>query len=166
MKRIAVAFGLVLALAAGIAQAQRNEVSVYGAWNSLSSGGMDLDISIFSLNYGYYFNQQFVGTIGIGQIDTKAGNGPQSRDYTNVEFGAKFYFGGPFRQGQFVPFLDGGIGLWDSRNSKDTSWRIGVGGSFFVSESTSIDPTFSYINIQSSPKTNGHIIGLRFTTRF
>ncbi len=163
MKRIAVAFGLVLALVAGIAQAQRNEVSLYGAWNSLSSGGTDLDISIFSLTYGYYFNQQFVGTISIGQVDTKAGN--QSSDYSNFELGAKFYFGGPFRQGQFVPFVDGGIGLWDSRNSKDASWRIGVGGSFFVTESTSIDPTFSYINIQSSPKTNGHIIGLRFTTR-
>ena len=164
MKKVAVAFGLVLALAAGMAQAQRYEVSFYGAWNSLAAGGNDYGISIFSLNYGYYFSQQLVGTIGIGQVDTRAGNQPS--DYSNIEFGAKYYFGGPIRSGQFVPFVDGGVGLWDSRNSKDTSWRLGVGGSYFVTETTSVDPTFSYINIQSSPKTNGHIIGVRFTTRF
>lgn len=164
MRKVALALGLVLGLAFGQAQAERNEVSVYGAWNSLSAGGRELDINIFNLNYGYYFNQQLVGTIGIGRVDTKAGD--QSSDYWNVEFGAKYYFGGPFRPGQFVPFVDGGVGLWDSRNSKDTSWRIGVGGSLFLNETTSVDPTFSYISIQSHPKTNGHIFGLRLTTRF
>ena len=166
MRKVALALGLVLGLAFGHAQAQRHEVSVYGAWNSLAAGGNDYDISIFSLNYGYYFSQQLVGTIGIGQVDTRVGNQSSASDYSNVEFGAKYYFGGPFRSGQFVPFVDGGLGLWDSRNSKDTSWRLGVGGSYFVTETTSVDPTFSYINIQSSPKTNGHIIGVRFTTRF
>ena len=164
MRKVALTLGLVLGLAFGQAQAERNEVSVYGAWNSLSAGGRELDINIFNASYGYHFNQQLVGTIGIGQVDTKAGD--QSSDYWNVEFGAKYYFGGPFSRGQFVPFLDGGVGLWDSRNSKDTSWRIGVGGSFFLNETTSVDPTFSYISIQSSPKTNGHIFGLRLTTRF
>ena len=164
MRKVALALGLVLGLAFGTAQAERNEVSVYGAWNSLSAGGTELDINIFNVNYGYYLNQQLVGTIGIGQVDTKAGG--QSSDYWNVEFGAKFYFGGPFRAGQFVPFVDGGVGLWDSRNSKDASWRIGFGGSFFLNETTSVDPSFSYINIQSHPKTNGHIFGLRLTARF
>ena len=164
MRKVALALGLVLGLAFGHAQAQRHEVSVYGAWNSLAAGGNDYDISIFSLNYGYYFSQQLVGTIGISQFDTRGGN--NSNDFSNVEAGVKYYFGGPFRSGQFVPFVDGGVGLWDSRNSKDTSWRLGLGGSYFVSDTTSVDPTFSYISIQSSPSTKGHIIGVRFTTRF
>ena len=40
------------------------------------------------------------------------------------------------------------------------------GGAYFITEATSIDPTISYVNIQSSPKTNGHIFGVRITTRF
>jgi hypothetical protein len=166
VKKFAVMLGLFLSLAAGAAQAQRNELSAFGAWNSLSSGGRDFDVTILNVNYGYYFTPQFVGTLGVTRIDTDNGGG-SSADFTTFEAGAKFYFAAP-RQGNFTPFIDGGIGIWDNKatNSTDTSWRIGVGGAYFITEATSIDPTISYINIQSSPKTNGHIFGVRITTRF
>ena len=166
MKKLAVILGCFLALAAGAAQAQKNELSAFGAWNSLSSGGQSYDLTILNVNYGYYFTQQFVGTIGLTRIDSD-NNGAGPADYTAGELGVKFYFGAP-RQGNLVPFIDGGIGIWDNkpRNSTDTSWRIGFGGSYFITEATSIDPTISYVNIQSDPKTNGHIFGVRITTRF
>jgi hypothetical protein len=167
VKKFTAILGLFLALAAGGAHAQRNELSAYGAWNSLSSGGQSYDLTILNVAYGYYFNQQLVGTLGVTRIDSDNGNGGGSADYTSLEAGVKFYFGPP-KQGNFTPFIDGGIGLWDNkaRNSTDTSWRLGVGGAYFITEATSIDPTISYVNIQSSPKTNGHIFGLRLTTRF
>ena len=163
MKKFAAILGLFLALAAGGAQAQRNELSAFGAWNSLSQGGTDLDMTILNVNYGYYFGPQVVGTLGVTRIDTDTGN--SKIDYTTLELGVKFYFATP-KQGALVPFIDGGIGIWDSRSSTDTSWRIGFGGAYFLNESTSIDPTISYVSVQSSPKTNGHIFGLRLTTRF
>jgi len=166
VKKLAVILGIVLTLATGAAQAQKNELYAFGAWNSLSSGGQSYDLTILNVNYGYYFTQQFVGTLGLTRVDSDNG-GAGSADYTAVEAGAKFYFGAP-RQGNFTPFIDGGIGVWDNkpRNSTDTSWRIGIGGAYFITETTSIDPTISYINIQSDPKTNGHIFGVRITTRF
>jgi len=166
VKKLAVILGLFLTLGAGAAQAQKNELSAFGAWNSLSSGGSSYDLTILNVAYGYYFTQQFVGTLGFTRFDSD-NNGAGPADYTAGELGAKFYFGAP-RQGNFVPFVDGGIGIWDNkpRNSTDTSWRIGFGGAYFITEATSIDPTISYINIQSDPKTNGHIFGVRITTRF
>ena len=167
MKKLAVILGLFLTLAAGAAQAQKNEISAFGAWNSLSSGGRDFDLSILNVNYGYYFGPQVVGTRGVTRINSDNGGGAGSADYTSVEAGVKFYFGTP-KQGNFTPFIDGAIGIWDNKatSSTDTSWRIGVGGAYFITEATSFDPTISYVSIQSSPKTNGHIFGVRLTTRF
>ncbi len=163
MRKVALALGLVLGLAFGPAQAQRNELSVFGTWNSLSgSGGTrdhDWNMNFFQINYGYYFGPQVVGTLGWQRL-AKLGD----RNFDIVDAGVKYYFGS-FRQGQFAPFVEGGIGLANF-NGHDPAWRIGLGGSYFVTDSTSVDPTFTYFSVASGDRLNGHIIGLRITTRF
>ena len=163
MRKIALALGIILCLSAGQALAQRHELSGFGTWNSLSgSGGTrnhDWDVTYLQLNYGYYFGPQLVGTLGyqrLGKVNDK--------NYDIFDVGAKYYFG-TFRAGNFLPFVEGGLGLYDF-NGKDLGWRVGVGGSYMVTESTSIDPTFTYLSTLSGDKLNGHILGLRFTTRF
>ena len=163
MRKIALI--LVLALFAGqtLAQAQRNEVSGFGTWNSLSgSGGTrnhDWDMNYLQLNYGYYFNQNFVGTLGWQRL-SKMGD----KNYDILDVGVKYYFG-TMRQGAFLPFVEAGLGLYDF-NGNDLGYRVGIGGSWMVTDQTSIDPTFNYLSTASGDKLNGHIIGLRITTRF
>jgi outer membrane protein with beta-barrel domain len=163
MRTSVLALGLVLALVAGAAQAQRHEVSAFGTWNSLSgSGGTrnhDWDMNYFQLNYGYYFGPQLVGTLGWQRL-TKLGD----LNFQIIDAGVKYYFG-TFKQGQFAPFVEAGVGLADF-NGTDPAWRVGLGGSYFVTDSTSVDPTFTYFSVASGDRLNGHIIGLRITTRF
>ena len=163
MRKIGIVLGLILCLAAGQALAQRNELSAFGTWSSLSgSGGTrdhDWNMSFFQINYGYYFGPQLVGTLG-WQRFAKVGD----KKYRIADAGAKLYFGS-FQKGQFAPFIEGGIGLADF-NGHDLAWRVGLGGSYFLTESTSVDPTFTYFSVASGDRLNGHIIGLRLTARF
>jgi hypothetical protein len=163
MRKIALALGIVLLLAAGQSFAQRNEISGFGTWNSLSgSGGTrdhDWDMNYLQLSYGYYFSQNLVGTLGWQRL-SKMGD----KNFDIADVGAKYYFG-TFKQGAFLPFVEGGIGLYDF-NGTDLGWRVGVGGSWMITESTSIDPTFNYLSTASGDKLNGHILGLRITVRF
>jgi hypothetical protein len=163
MRKIVLALGIMLALTAGQAAAQRHEVSAFGTWNSLSgSGGTrdhDWDMSYVNLGYGYFFGPQLAATVNWQRL-AKVGD----KNYDILDVGAKYYFGA-FKQGQLAAFIEGGLGLADF-NGNDLAWRIGFGASYFLTDSTSIDPSFTYLQVASGDKLNGHIIGLRLTTRF
>ena len=165
MKKVLISFGIVLALLAGQASAQalRNEVSAFGTWNSLSgSSGTrdhDWDMRYLQLNYGRYFSENLAIIAGYSKL-SKAGD----KDFDIVELGGKFSMGN-VRQGNFVPYIEGALGLFDF-NGNDIGFRVGVGASYMVTDSTSVDPYFSYLTTLSGDKLNGHIIGLRLATRF
>lgn len=165
MRKISLALGIVLALLAGqvMAQAQRNEVSVFGTWNSLSgSGGTrpgDWDMRYLQLNYGRYFSENFAVIAGYSTL-SKMGD----KNFDILELGGKFSMGN-VRQGNFVPYIEGALGLFDF-NGNDLGFRLGIGASYMVTDSTSVDPYFSYLTTVSGDKLNGHIIGLRLATRF
>ncbi len=165
MRKISLALGIVLALLAGqaMAQAQRNEVSVFGTWNSLSgSNGTrdhDWDMRYLQLNYGRYFSENFAVIVGYSKL-AKMGD----KNFDILEFGGKFSMGN-VRQGSFVPYIEGALGLFDF-NGNDLGLRLGIGASYMVTDSTSVDPYFSYLTTLSGDKLNGHIIGLRLATRF
>ena len=164
MRRIILALGILLALGSSHALAQhRHELSAFGNWANLSGGGgtrdHDWDYSFFNVNYGYHFGPQLVGTAGYQRL-----NNVGDKNYDILEGGAKFYFG-EFRQGNFLPFIDGAISLADF-NGNDLGWRVGVGGSYMVSDRTSIDPYFTYMRLATGDNLRGHLFGVRFTTRF
>lgn len=163
MRKIALALGIILCVATGQALAQRHEVSGFGTWNSLSGNGgtrdHDWDMSYLQLNYGYFFSQNLVGTLGYQKL-SKMGD----KNYDIADVGAKYYFG-TFKQGNFLPFVEAGLGLYDF-NGTDLGWRAGFGGSWMITDSTSVDPTFTYLSTASGDKLNGHIIGLRISVRF
>jgi opacity protein-like surface antigen len=165
MRKIALALGIILYLAAGqaLAQAQRNEVSVFGTWNSLSgSGGTrdhDWDMRYLQLNYGRYFSENFAVIAGYSKL-SKMGD----KNFDIFELGGKFSMGN-VRQGNFVPYVEAALGLFDF-NGNDPGLRVGIGASYMVTDSTSVDPYFSYLTTLSGDKLNGHIIGLRLATRF
>ena len=165
MRKIALILGIVLALGAGsvLAQAQRNEVSAFGTWNSLSgSGGTrdhDWDMTYLQLQYARYFSENFAVLLGYSKLGKMDG-----KDFDIAEIGAKFSMGN-VRQGNFVPYVEAALGLFDF-NGNDLGLRLGIGVSYMVTESTSVDPSFSYLTTLSGDKLNGHIIGLRFATRF
>ena len=165
MRKIALVLGIVLALLAGQASAQalRNELSVFGTWNSLSgSGGTrdhDWDMRYLQLNYARYFSENIAVIAGYSQL-SKMGD----KDFDILELGGKFSMGN-VRQGNFVPYIEGALGLFDF-NGNDVGFRIGIGASYMVIDSTSVDSYFSYLTTISGDKLNGHIIGLRLATRF
>ena len=165
MKKVLFTLGILLGLAAtqASAQALRNEVSGFGTWNSLSgSGGTrdhDWDVTYLQVNYGYYFSENVAGILGYSKL-SKMGD----KNYDIVEVGAKLSMGN-VRQGNFVPYVEGALGLYDF-NGNDLGIRLGIGASYMVTDATSIDPHFSYLTTVSGDKLNGHIIGLRLATRF
>jgi Outer membrane protein beta-barrel domain len=167
MRRIACAIGVMLALAASqvFAQGFRHEISGGGSYQSLSRNGVDTKTGQFGIAYGYYFTPQVVGTLGLNYVTTD--DGTTKRDFTDLEVGAKYYFGTGFRRGALVPFADAAIGLSDTPSDTDTRFRLGVGASYFLNDSTSIDPSLSYVNIATSGgKTDGFLFGVRLTARF
>ena len=165
MRKITLALGTVLALLAGqaTAQALRNEVSIFGTWNSLSgsSGTRDheWDMRYLQLNYARYFSENIAVIAGYSKLP-KMGD----KDFDILEIGGKFSMGN-VKQGSFVPYIEGALGLFDF-NGNDLGFRLGVGASYMVTDSTSVDPYFSYLTTVSGDKLNGHIIGLRLATRF
>lgn len=164
MKKVLFAIGIVLALAGqASAQALRNEVSAFGTWNSLSgSGGTrdhDWDMRYLQLNYARYLSENLAVIAGY----SKLGN-MNDKDYDILEVGAKLSLGN-VRQGNFVPYVEGALGLFDF-NGNDLGLRVGVGAAYMVTDATSIDPHFSYLTTLSGDKLRGHILGLRIATRF
>ena len=163
MKKVLFAVAILLAAGQASAQALRNEVSAFGTWNSLSgSGGTrshDWDMRYLQLNYARYFDENAALIAGYSKLGKM-----NDKDYDILEFGAKFAFG-TVRQGNFVPYVEGTLGLYDF-NGNDVGLRVGIGAAYMVTDSTSVDPYFSYLTTLSGDKLNGHIIGLRLATRF
>lgn len=168
MKKIAIASGLALALFGGqaLAQQQRNEVSFFAQFEQSETSRSDSSNTFAGATYGYYFTPRLVGTVGFFIFGFESGNTTSTT--TDWELGAKYYFGG-FQRGAFVPFVDGAFGTTFISNGIADSfmrWRVGVGASIFISESTSIDPSLSYFAIQTDDETTGIRLGVRLTTRF
>ena len=164
MRRIALAVGLTLALAASqvFAQGFRSEISGGGSYQSLERNSAKTKIASWNIAYGYYFSAQLVGTLGINYFKIDPGF-----DQTDLEVGAKYYFGTGFRRGALVPFADAAIGVSDLRDDTDMRLRIGVGAAYFLNDATSIDPSISYVRVSTSPeKTDGFLFGVRLTVRF
>jgi opacity protein-like surface antigen len=165
MRKITLTLGIALALLAGqaTAQALRNEVSIFGTWNSLSgsSGTRDheWDMRYLQLNYARYFSENIALIVGYSSLSKMGG-----KDFDIAEVGGKFSMGN-VKQGNFVPYIEGALGLFDF-NGNDLGLRLGIGASYMVTDSTSVDPYFSYLTTLSGDKLNGHIIGLRLATRF
>ena len=165
MRKISLALGIVLALLAGQASAQalRNEVSAFGTWNSLSGNSgtrdHDWDMTYLQLQYGRYFSENIAVIAGYSKLG-KMGD----KNFDIVELGGKFSMGN-VRQGNFVPYIEGALGLFDF-NGNDLGFRVGIGASYMVTDATSVDPYFSYLSTISGDKLNGHILGLRLATRF
>jgi opacity protein-like surface antigen len=165
MRKIALTLGIVLALAASqaMAQALRNEISAFGTWNSLSGNSgtrdHDWDMKYLQLNYARYLSENIAVIAGYSKLGNMNG-----KDFDIVELGGKFSMGN-VKQGQFVPYIEGALGLFDF-NGNDLGLRVGIGASYMITDSTSVDPYFSYLTTISGDKLNGHIIGLRLATRF
>ena len=155
-----------LALPAAAQMTFRHEVSGMGSYSSLERSGTDVTVSTWMLNYGYYFSPQIVGTVGVMRTDVEI-EGTES-DSTDLDLGVKYYLNSNFRRGALVPFVDGAIGVADSGgDDSDMKIRIGVGASYFINDSVSVDPSFSYVRISTEPgKTSGWLFGLRLTARF
>jgi hypothetical protein len=113
----------------------------------------------FQVNYGRYFSENFAVIAGYSTL-SKMGD----KNFDIVELGGKFSMGN-VKQGSFVPYIEGALGVFDF-NGNDLGIRLGIGASYMVTDSTSVDPYFSYLSTLSGDKLNGHIIGLRFATRF
>jgi hypothetical protein len=182
MRKIAVALGAVAALTASqaFAQAQRNEVSAFASFQhtttSTNTGGSDITTNNYLVNgsYGYYFSPQLVGTVGLTYNLTEGGAGDAGKSSTTfLEVGAKYYFGN-FRRSAWVPFVTGAVGVVSFSNSDSGSggeFHAGGGVSYFLTESTSIDPSIEYLyykfSIGGTDITNkGYQALLRMTTRF
>ena len=168
-KTILLALVSILTAASGAASAQaRYEASAFGTWNSLSgSSGTrdhDWDASYLQLNLGYYIGPQLVGFLGyerMGKVRTASG---EDKSFSIVDAGLKYYIGS-MQKGQFAGFVEGAIGLANF-NGSDLALRVGLGGSYFLTDSVSVDPSFTYLKILTGDNLNGHIIGLRLTARF
>lgn len=169
MKPALIAVALAAAALALPAQAQQNfrhEISGSGSYSSLERNNVSVEVGSWVLNYGHYFSRQLVGTIGVARTDVEVSG--SSSDSTDLEVGAKYYFNPNLRAGAFVPFVDGAIGIADTNSSNsDTKFRVGVGASYFINDSVSIDPSLSYVRVATDPgTTTGWLFGLRLTARF
>jgi opacity protein-like surface antigen len=155
-----------LSLPAAAQMTFQHEISGSGSYSSLERSGTDVTVSTWLINYGYYFSPQLVGTVGLMRTDVEI-EGSES-DSTDLDIGAKYYFSRDLRRGALVPFVDGAIGVADSGGEdSDMKIRLGVGASYFINDSVSIDPSFSYVRISTEPgKTTGWLFGLRLTARF
>lgn len=165
MKKVLITLAVVLSAGASsaMAQALRNEVSAFGTWNSLSGDGgtrnHDWDMRYLNLNYARYFSENIALIAGYSKLGKM-----NDKDYDILEVGGKLSMGN-VRQGNFVPYVEAALGLFDF-NGSDLGLRVGVGASYMVTDTTSIDPHFSYLTTLSGDKLNGHILGLRLATRF
>ncbi len=169
MRKTTLLLGCILFLAAGTAFAQqRYEASAFGTWNSLSgSGGTrdhDWDATYLQLNLGYYIGPQIVGFLGydrMGKVRTASGD---DKSFSMVDAGLKYYFGS-MQKGQFAGFVQAAVGLANF-NGSDFAWQVGAGAAYHLTDSVSVDPSYTYLKVQTGDSLNGHIIGLRLTARF
>lgn len=160
-----------------LAAEKQSEFSIAGSLSSLTSkpsGGASetTDMTNISLAYGYYFTSQMVGQLNLNYIS--AGTGGATMTFTTPGVGVKYYFtrGG---KGDIVPFVGARLDLlsvsgpgFSGSGSQITGY---VGASNFVSETASLDLTFSAsagsVTVSGSTvdQTNT-ILAVGFTQRF
>ena len=161
MKKSALLLGVALAGAAGPAMAQiyRHELSIFGNWTRLKQGAESVNVSILNADYGYYFTPQLVGTLGVSRFST------DGMGYTDVMLGGKYYFG-VGRRGNYLWYVDGGLGTTKTAGDKGRRWELGGGLAYMITESTSFNVGLDWYGIKTIPGTQGTVVGMGFTTRF
>ena len=153
------------ALAAG-AEAQKNEVSLYGSWEDINEP-TDLSQTHLNVRYGRFVSPQLLGTAGVLYSRFK---GP-TIDASSAGFtvGAKYYVIAPRAQA-IAPFLDASVGAAitdDGRESStDFTWELGGGVAYFLTESTSLDAALRLFHTSTDVETKGTRFFFGVTTRF
>lgn len=153
------------ALAAG-AEAQKNEVSLYGSWEDINEP-TDLSQTHLNVRYGRFMSPQLLGTAGVLYSRFK---GP-TIDASSAGFtvGAKYYVNAPRAQA-IAPFLDASVGAAitdDGRESStDFTWEFGGGVAYFLTESTSLDAALRLFHTSTDVETKGTRFFFGITTRF
>jgi opacity protein-like surface antigen len=153
------------ALSAG-AEAQKNEISLYGSWEDINEP-TDLQAITLNVRYGRFVTPQLLGTAGVLHSRFK---GPTvDAASTALTVGAKYYIHAP-RAEALVPFLDASIGAAISddgrEDSTDFMWELGGGVAYFLSEATSIDVALRLFHTSTDVTTKGSRFFLGITTRF
>ena len=148
------------------AQAQKNEVSVYGSWQDVNEPTDLKDIHL-DLRYGRFVTPQILGIAGVLYSRFK---GP-TVDATSAGFtvGAKYYITAPRAQ-SIAPFLDASIGAARTDDGRQTStdltWELGGGAAYFLTETTSLDAALRLFHTNTDATTKGTRLFVGLTTRF
>ena len=171
LRRLVVQLTLAAATALGLAsgaqaQDKRSEISLSGDISSTD----DYDRTVIWASYGFYLTPQMVLKLGYTRFYTWQ-HAPYSEQVTNgYDIGARYYFQ-VGRTGEFVPFVEAGLGT-----SETTVWSVGStttdssstftikgGFSYFINESASFDISV-YQRSEDPSDTTGILFGT--TVRF
>lgn len=136
-----------------MAAEKSNEISLAGSLSSTTSGSganksTNDALDLFA-SFGHYFSPQLVGQFGVGVIGTSSGSSTSSGALI-LGVGAKYYFMDAHK-GDIVPFAGARLDLvsLSSKSGGTTTTGDGsqitgfIGASDFVSETASLDLTFS-----------------------
>lgn len=168
MRSKAVLLAALLAVVSGsaAAQAERNEISLFGSWDDVSEPE-DVESSALSVRYGRVVRPQVLATATLGYTHFKS-RGTKSSTLS-VLGGGKYYFT-PLRTQGLVPFVDAAIGFAtiDTNTGSDTdlTWELGGGVAYFISERTSIDGAVRLYWTDTDARTQGTRFFVGLTTRF
>lgn len=161
-----VAFALLFASGTAAAQAQSNEVSVFGSWDDVDEP-VDAEVMSLHLRYGRFVSPRVVAMGTLSRQSFEA-SGVDSTT-TSLHVGAKYYFG-EVRAQAVVPFAEASIGFANTdtgpNDSTDLSWEFGGGAALMIDERTSIDGSVRFYNTDTDTRTKGLRLFLGLTTRF
>lgn len=148
------------------AQANLNEVSVFGSWDDVDEPE-EAEVFNLQVRYGRFVSPRLVATASL----TRSSFESRGADSASTTFliGAKYYFNEPRAQ-VLVPFVDGGVGFTNidtgGNDSTDLSWEVGGGASLFMTERTSFDGALRLYNTETDARTRGIRLFVGITTRF
>lgn len=162
----AVGFALLLATGTAAAQAQSNEISVFGSWDDVDEP-VDAEVMSLNLRYGRFVSPRIVAMGTLSRQSFEA-SGVDSTT-TSVLVGAKYYFG-ELRAQAVVPFAEASIGFANTdsgpNDNTDLSWEFGGGAALMIDQRTSIDGSVRFYNTDTDTRTKGLRLFLGLTTRF
>jgi hypothetical protein len=161
-----VGFALLFATGTAAAQAQSNEISIFGSWEDVDEP-VDAEVLSLNLRYGRFMTPRVVamGTLSRNSFDAPG------VDSTTTAFlvGAKYYFG-ELRPQAIVPFAEASIGFANTdsgpNDNTDLTWEFGGGAALMIDERTSIDGSLRFYNTDTDARTRGLRLFLGLTTRF
>ena len=161
-----VAFALLFSSGTAAAQAQGNEISLFGSWDDVDEP-VDAEVMSLHLRYGRFVSPRVVAMGTLSRTSFEA-SGVDSTT-TSVLVGAKYYFG-ELRAQAVVPFAEASIGFANTDtgpdDNTDLSWEFGGGAALMLSERTSIDGSVRFYNTDTDTRTKGLRLFLGMTTRF